>query len=206
IHRDLHSGNILQDSLNGARIADFGLLVTTSRSSNIGPNLVCGILPYIPPEVLNNQTYTTASDIYSFGIIMWEILFGIPITTLYNEKDNLQSQILFNGLRPPIFDLKSCYIDFMKKCWENDPKKRPSAVEICETFIKWQNDENIVLDLTENDKKGRKINDTDYSYNDQPFSYSKFLSQSITNNSKGESKILIIDFEEFSSIIKNSRN
>ncbi|RIB23956.1 kinase-like domain-containing protein [Gigaspora rosea] len=157
IHRDLHSGNILQESINGARIADFGLLVSTSKSSNIGLNVVCGILPYIPPEVLNNQTYTTASDMYSLGIIMWEILFGIPITIIYDEIDNLQLQILFNGLRPPIFDLKSCYIDVMKICWENDPKKRPSAIEICETFVKWQNDENILLELTENDKKVRKL-------------------------------------------------
>ncbi|RIB13599.1 kinase-like domain-containing protein [Gigaspora rosea] len=84
IHRDLHSGNILQETLQSARIADLGLLVSTSKSSKIGPNGVCGILPCISPEVLNQQPYTTASDIYSFGIIMWEILFGLPIPKIYN--------------------------------------------------------------------------------------------------------------------------
>ena len=70
IHRDLHSGNILLDSLNSAYIADLGLSITANIALKSNPDGICGILPYISPEVLSNQPYTKASDIYSFGIIM----------------------------------------------------------------------------------------------------------------------------------------
>ncbi|RIB07264.1 kinase-like domain-containing protein [Gigaspora rosea] len=162
IHRDLHSGNILQDTLQSANIADLGLSVTTSKSLRIESKGVYGILPYIPPEVLNNQPYTTASDIYSFGIIMWEILFGIPITAIYallhKYFEPLEVLIVLNELRPPIFEnLESCYIHFMKRCWENDPEKRPSAVEICGTFAEWQNNKKILFELNEYDKTMRQL-------------------------------------------------
>ncbi|RIB13603.1 kinase-like domain-containing protein, partial [Gigaspora rosea] len=159
IHRDLHSGNILQETEQSARIADLGLLVSTSKCSKVGTNGVCAILPYISPEVLNKQPYTTASDIYSFGIIMWEILFGLPITKIYNVfrkyfGPELEMQIVLNELRPPIFEnLESCYVSLMKKCWESDPKKRLSAAKICETFAEWQNYNEILSELTEYDKK-----------------------------------------------------
>ncbi|RIB00316.1 hypothetical protein C2G38_2234770, partial [Gigaspora rosea] len=62
VHRDLHSGNILQrDELQHACITDLGL------SKNEKEGKICGILPYIAPEVLVGQPYTKASDIYSLG-------------------------------------------------------------------------------------------------------------------------------------------
>ncbi|RIB16479.1 kinase-like domain-containing protein [Gigaspora rosea] len=62
IHRDLHS--------------DLGLSITITKKLNAERRGVYGILPYIAPEVLDGEQYTTASDIYSFGIIMCEILYG----------------------------------------------------------------------------------------------------------------------------------
>ncbi|RIB00086.1 kinase-like domain-containing protein [Gigaspora rosea] len=79
IHRDLHSGNILQDNLHSAYISDLELSITTNfRTLNMERRGVYGILPYIAPEVLDGEQYTTASDIYSFGIIMWEIYMENP--------------------------------------------------------------------------------------------------------------------------------
>ncbi|RIB29770.1 hypothetical protein C2G38_2055801 [Gigaspora rosea] len=92
-------------------------------------------------------------------MIMWEILFGLPITKIYDVflkyfGPDLAVQIVFNDLRPPIFEnIESCYVNLMKKCWESDPKKRPSAAEICESFAKWQNYDEILSELIECDKK-----------------------------------------------------
>ncbi|RIB23851.1 kinase-like domain-containing protein, partial [Gigaspora rosea] len=67
VHRDLHSGNILQGKeLQHAYITDLGL------SKNEKEGKICGIIPYIAPEVLVGQPYTKASDIYSLGVIMTE--------------------------------------------------------------------------------------------------------------------------------------
>ncbi|RIB11743.1 kinase-like domain-containing protein [Gigaspora rosea] len=68
VHRDLHSGNILQsDELQQVYITDLGL------SKNEKEGKICGILPYIAPEILVGQPYTKASDIYSLGVIYLSI-------------------------------------------------------------------------------------------------------------------------------------
>ena len=68
IHKDLHSGNILQDVVS--YIADFGLSQSIYNSSSSTSTNACGVLPYIAPEILDKKPYTFASDVYSFGIIM----------------------------------------------------------------------------------------------------------------------------------------
>ncbi|RIB27954.1 kinase-like domain-containing protein, partial [Gigaspora rosea] len=76
IHRDFHSGNILickGNSWVSVNINDFGISRPVSKSSD---KEVYGIIPYITPEILRGEKFTTASDIYSFGMIMWEITSG----------------------------------------------------------------------------------------------------------------------------------
>ncbi|RIB17378.1 hypothetical protein C2G38_2088330, partial [Gigaspora rosea] len=72
-------------------------------------------------------------------------------------------EIVLNKLRPLIPPIpESCYISFMKRCWDNDPEKRPSALKICETFSEWQNDENVLFKLIEYDKKSRQISNAEW--------------------------------------------
>ncbi|RIB01356.1 kinase-like domain-containing protein [Gigaspora rosea] len=166
IHRDLHSGNILQDNLHSAYVADLGLSITTTKPLNAERRGIYGILPYIAPEVLDGNQYTTASDIYSFGIIMWEILYGKSVN--YNQGFGIQLQIKIcrENLRPRIIeDTPQCYINLMKKCWEKEPIKRPSAQKIIEILTEWQNDKNILLELTKSDEilKNQSIHIQSYS-------------------------------------------
>ena len=101
IHKDLHSGNILQFGYNITKITDLGLaqLINTSTSSN--SSSVCGVLPYIAPEVLDGKQYTFASDVYSFGIIMVEVLTGKPPYESVPHHERLALAIC-NGLRPRV--------------------------------------------------------------------------------------------------------
>ncbi|CAI2189871.1 2996_t:CDS:2, partial [Funneliformis geosporum] len=76
IHRDFHSGNILifEDQCGEhTTIGDLGL---SKSATGADVNETYGIIPYMAPEVLQGQKYTTASDIYSFGMIMWEYMTG----------------------------------------------------------------------------------------------------------------------------------
>src|SRR3954452_25051280 len=75
IHRDLHAGNILKLKNNSA-ITDMGLC--KPADCDLQNNHIYGNLPYIAPEILLGQNYTKASDIYSFGIIMYEVISGLP--------------------------------------------------------------------------------------------------------------------------------
>jgi len=100
-------------------------------------NDIYGILPFIAPEVLRGKPYTLASDIYSFSMIMWEFTSGIP--PFDNRAHDLQLSIsICKGERPEIIkNTPQCYVDLMKKCWNKNPLKRPSASEIREIIKDW---------------------------------------------------------------------
>ncbi|RIB25331.1 kinase-like domain-containing protein, partial [Gigaspora rosea] len=131
VHGDLHSGNILlsQDISGGiiSYIADLGLSRKIEESDSEG---VYGVLPYVAPEVLNKQPYTTASDIYSFGVIMAEISTGKPPYYDIDYDVNLAIRIC-NGLRPE-FDksIPECYIQLANRCMDANPSCRPTASDI----------------------------------------------------------------------------
>ncbi len=74
-HKDIHSGNILQDG-NLLYLSDFGLSRPADEQKS--DDKIYGVLPYIAPEVLNGEPYTKASDIYSFGVVMSELSSGKP--------------------------------------------------------------------------------------------------------------------------------
>ncbi|RIB20263.1 hypothetical protein C2G38_2081221 [Gigaspora rosea] len=90
---------------------------------------------------------------------MWEILYGQPVAFEKGSELHFQLQIC-DGLRPHIIEGTAfCYADLMKKCWEKKPEKRPSISEIYDTFIKWQNDENTLSELSESDIRIQRIRD-----------------------------------------------
>ncbi|RIB21508.1 hypothetical protein C2G38_2078114 [Gigaspora rosea] len=88
---------------------------------------------------------------------MWEILYGKPVP--FEQKSKSQSKLEFqlqvcNGLRPHIYEhTAKCYADLMKKCWNLEPNERPTAAEICDIFAEWQNNEIILYELYNSDKK-----------------------------------------------------
>ena len=57
-------------------------------------NSVYGVLPYIAPEILRRQNYTKAADIYSFGIIIYEVISGLPPYHDVSHDKNLAKEIL----------------------------------------------------------------------------------------------------------------
>ncbi|RGB31942.1 kinase-like domain-containing protein [Rhizophagus diaphanus] len=133
VHGDFHSGNILLQSHRYAYISDFGLSRPAHKSDS---NEVYGVLPYIAPEVLRGKPYTKASDIYSFGIIMWEMTSGIPAFNNVPHDFNLSIGIC-KGNRPEIIDdIEPEYVELMEKCWDSEPNKRPSAEDLIECFKK----------------------------------------------------------------------
>ncbi|RIB27670.1 kinase-like domain-containing protein [Gigaspora rosea] len=99
---------------------------------------IFGILPYIAPEALINQRYSKASGIYSFGIIMWEILYGKAVS--YDQKlamSQLCFLICYHDLKPAVNkDAPQCYVNLMRKCWDKNSEECLSAKDLCEIFEK----------------------------------------------------------------------
>src|SRR6266498_4209866 len=152
VHGDFHSGNLLFHKLSSSiiYIGDLGLSKPADKPSKTDE--IYGVIPYIAPEVLLGKPYTKAADIYSFGIIMWEMTSGIPAFNNIPHDFNLSLNIC-QGLRPEIIeipnmfddpeeqkiheDLEVEYTKLMKRCWDPDPNKRPTAEELYRNFDRW---------------------------------------------------------------------
>ncbi|EXX76732.1 polo kinase CDC5 [Rhizophagus irregularis DAOM 197198w] len=133
IHRDFHSGNILLDF--SWKIGDLGLSQSVKNESS--NNEIYGVIPYIAPEIFKGSAFSKEADIYSLGMIMWELTTGCKPFANVEHDIHLIYKIL-DGERPKITeDTPECYANIMKSCWDPDPKKRPSMKEICLTVDNW---------------------------------------------------------------------
>ena len=126
IHCDLHSGNMLMQA-GVCRITDLGLCGPVDDESS---DKIYGIIPYIAPEVLQGGKNTKESDVYSIGMLMWEIFAGHPPFNDIAHDHCLIFQIC-EGLRPQILpEIPDDYAQMMQKCWDMGPSKRPTIREL----------------------------------------------------------------------------
>ncbi|GBC25982.2 kinase-like domain-containing protein [Rhizophagus irregularis DAOM 181602=DAOM 197198] len=138
IHCDFHDGNILNhndENKDKIYISDLGLCQPVK--SLLSKYDIYGVIPFMAPEVLRGKSYTSASDIYSFSMIMWELTSGV---SPFNDRahDIQLSLSICKGERPKIIEnTPQCYVDLMKKCWNEDPLKRPSSKEVLKIIEKW---------------------------------------------------------------------
>jgi serine/threonine protein kinase len=86
IYRDLKPENILVDAGGHLRITDFGLVKGSMSTSASTTTTFCGTPEYIAPEMLQQQPYTKAVDWWSLGILVFEMLSGLP--PFYDENTN----------------------------------------------------------------------------------------------------------------------
>ncbi|KAJ1180115.1 hypothetical protein NDU88_005339 [Pleurodeles waltl] len=136
IHRDLAARNCLVTEKNVLKISDFGM----SREEEDGVYSSTGGMKQIPvkwtaPEALNYGRYTSESDIWSFGILLWETfsLGAVPYSTMSNQQTR---ESLEKGYRLPSPD--RCPADvyqLMQRCWEYDQKKRPNFTTVHQELI-----------------------------------------------------------------------
>jgi serine/threonine protein kinase len=132
-HKDFHSGNILQNynnyhNKNTTYISDFGLSGPSNEQKS--DNKICGVLPYIAPEVLNGEPYKLSSDIYSFGVIMTELSSGKP--PFYKKKHDISLVLkICDGTRPEFGKgTPEIYKKLAYRCMNANPDQRPTASEL----------------------------------------------------------------------------
>src|ERR1043166_3990573 len=131
IHKDLHPGNIFIGS-TFAYIGDFGFCMPANESSaNPG---AYGVMPYMAPEILRGSSHTLASDIYSLGVIINEIITVIP--PFHNIRhDFLLAMDICRGLRPTIrAETPNSLKELIEKCWDVNPENRPTSEEVLNTL------------------------------------------------------------------------
>nr|XP_008540749.1 PREDICTED: vascular endothelial growth factor receptor 3 [Equus przewalskii] len=134
IHRDLAARNILLSESDVVKICDFGL----ARDIYKDPDYVrkgSARLPlkWMAPESIFDKVYTTQSDVWSFGVLLWEI-FSLGASPYPGVQINEEfCQRLKEGTRMRAPDLATPAIRrIMLSCWSGDPKERPAFSELVE--------------------------------------------------------------------------
>ncbi|RHZ67608.1 hypothetical protein Glove_300g12 [Diversispora epigaea] len=127
MHKDFHPGNIVNPALTLSYITDFGLCKPVTKND---PEKIYGVIPYMAPETLSRKEYTQASDIYSFGMIMLEVLTSYPPYYNVPHNTNLVMDIC-KGRKPEIkYKIPRFFKEIMEKCWNFEPPNRPTAKEL----------------------------------------------------------------------------
>ncbi|CAJ1942400.1 unnamed protein product [Cylindrotheca closterium] len=128
LHRDLKSANLLLDESYNAKVCDFGLSRIKAQERSMTGN--CGTVQWMAPEVLANLSYNEKADVYSYGIIVWELLSR---ECPYDGMSPIQCAlaVLNRDKRPDI--PKWCPPQLhalIKSCTKKDPAQRPSFDQI----------------------------------------------------------------------------
>jgi serine/threonine protein kinase len=144
-HGDLKSMNVLLTSDLVSKICDFGAAIqrlasTASLGSKTDTAATLQFtLHYSAPELLRGSAANSKTDMYAFGIIMWELLTcKVPFEGV--NAALLRDLIVKEGLRPQVDDTQTsefppAFFDVMKLCWHTDPAMRPTAENVHQMLI-----------------------------------------------------------------------
>uniref|UniRef100_A0A4W5Q6K9 non-specific protein-tyrosine kinase n=1 Tax=Hucho hucho TaxID=62062 RepID=A0A4W5Q6K9_9TELE len=130
VHRDIAARNVLVSSVDCVKLGDFGLSRYMEDSSYYKASK--GKLPikWMAPESINFRRFTSASDVWMFGVCMWEILIygvkpfqGVKNNDVIGRIENGERLAMPHNCPPTLYSL-------MTKCWAYDPSKRPCFTEL----------------------------------------------------------------------------
>jgi len=129
IHRDLKSSNVLLNENGSAKLSDFGLSRIKEESTTLAQQV--GNASWMAPELFQETPiYSEASDVYAFGVIMWELLTGKRPFEGRNEAQI--ARMSEKGERPSLdgFELGDPFVVLMRRCWDHRPVCRPAFQHI----------------------------------------------------------------------------
>ncbi|XP_061351971.1 integrin-linked protein kinase 1 [Gastrolobium bilobum] len=132
IHRDLEPSNILRDDSGHLKVADFGvskLLAVKEVRPLTCQETSCR---YIAPEVFKQEEYDTKVDVFSFALILQEMIEGCPPFSAKNEDE--VPKVYAAKERPPFLAPAKRYShglrELIEECWNENPAKRPTFRQI----------------------------------------------------------------------------
>lgn len=138
IHRDLKPANILLNEFLIPKIADFGFSKANNNKNSISlfqtfTNETKGTPNYMSPEIWEQNIYSEFSDVYAYGLILYEIYTG---ERLFEKCHYFNiSLMVSSGYRPPFNKpIPSAYKDLIRRCWRQIPYAKPTFNNILTEF------------------------------------------------------------------------
>uniref|UniRef100_A0AAY4ERN5 receptor protein-tyrosine kinase n=1 Tax=Denticeps clupeoides TaxID=299321 RepID=A0AAY4ERN5_9TELE len=152
VHRDLAARNILVNSNLVCKVSDFGLsrFLEDDTSDPTYTSALGGKIPirWTAPEAIQYRKFTSASDVWSYGIVMWEVMS-------YGERPywDMTNQDVINAIEqdyrlPPPMDCPSALHQLMLDCWQKDRNNRPKFSQIVNNLDKMIRNPNSLKAVT----------------------------------------------------------
>ncbi|XP_003460037.2 ephrin type-B receptor 2 isoform X2 [Oreochromis niloticus] len=152
VHRDLAARNILVNSNLVCKVSDFGLsrFLEEDTSDPTYTSALGGKIPirWTAPEAIQYRKFTSSSDCWSYGIVMWEVMS-------YGERPywDMSNQDVINAIEqdyrlPPPMDCPSALHQLMLDCWQKDRNNRPKFSQIVSTLDKMIRNPNSLKAMT----------------------------------------------------------
>ncbi|UZO26967.1 uncharacterized protein OCT59_019177 [Rhizophagus irregularis] len=189
IHRNLHAKNILVH--NGTPMIALTRGITAEDSSS---SVIYGMPAYVEPQCYKYDDYVRdeKSDTYSLGVLLWEITSGYPPFSRNSAcKDTDLTLYIANRYREkPINKTPKVYVDLYQRCWDNDPKLRPTISDVFDILQEQYNSISKIMEdliVIDNDEDNRTLNDQNdlkLSYLGDPLGESPFFTPKINNNER----------------------
>ena len=128
IHRDLKSGNIFLTKNGLVKLGDFGIAKRFQKTMDKAKTFI-GTPYYLSPEIINGKPYDSKSDIWSLGVLLYEMMtFKMPFNA--NSLPMLSVKIMRGQYIPPPTIYTKDLRELVTKCLTVEPKNRPSIQEI----------------------------------------------------------------------------
>lgn len=154
IHRDLKTSNLLVDENMRVKICDFGLsTVKPQRHQMLKDQTTAKGTPlFMAPEVMMFREFNESSDVYSFAIVLWEILTRQEPFSQFRALDEFRQAVCVRHERPIIPpDTLDSLKRLIERCWDKEPSRRPSFREIVVAL------EHIIVEAAIANQRGREF-------------------------------------------------
>jgi hypothetical protein len=129
VHRDIKPANLLVTTQGRVKIADFGIARAANGVAITRAGTMVGTATYVSPEQVQGDPATSASDVYSLGIVAYECLSGVPP---FRADGEIATAIARVGAPPPVLasSVPQWLSSLVAAMLDPDPARRPSAAEV----------------------------------------------------------------------------